>query len=191
MTLRRSILLLAYASLTLPVPATTLTFFVQNTYLPNVSPDRWHDSGLIVASSTATATASGLCIGDIPLPPPQFQARQLFICDFRQGTLTFSFVDATRKSKPGFVDTFIMTVTFRSNTGQSANWKVSAYDLNHNLLQTQTGSTAVQSYYPRGETIMLFQPNMASVEFEAPGGTTNTSVQLVHFDITPLSMNKP
>lgn len=171
--------------------ATTITFFAQAVFTWNVPVDKYRDQGVIMGSSSATSSDMGLCIGDIPLPPPLFQARQLVSCTagtFGAGTstLTFTFVEP-KHLHPNPTDSFVMTVTFRPYTIASAEepWKASAFDKHHNLLETREGTTApVHTYYPRAETITFLRQHadIASVEFIAPGVSTATSIQWIHFD---------
>jgi hypothetical protein len=156
--------------------------------------DKYLSQGLLLANSAATPQNTQWCIGDIPMPPPQFQMRQLVSCVTGPVTLTFTLVDP-KKLGPMPASAFVMTVTFRSlgvnGVYPQEPWKISAFDANHNLLEMQQGMTGVQNYEPRAQTFTFYRPEIYSVELVAPGVMTSTSIQSVHFDQYSLKVAKP
>jgi hypothetical protein len=169
--------------------ANTVRFTIPGTYVPNVAQDRYSDSGVLMK----TSAASGLCIGDL-MTETGF-ARQLFSCNFVPSVLTFSFVDGNGNSKRQKVaptDTVILVVSFVCFRSVGSPWKVTAFDRDHRPLEVREGlSTPVSVAFPRTQVIQFFRSkaDIASVEFEAPGGETRTSIQMIHFDASPCNGN--
>jgi hypothetical protein len=173
-----------------PLHANYIDFWIQNTLLHNIQPDRYKDSGIIMG----TASPGGLCIGDVAMGQGQ-DGRQLFLCD-NTGTLSFSFVDPKgggAKLKPDPTDAVVLVVGFLCNNTHGDPWKVSLYDANHSLVETRTGNTLGPLLYQRHYQTLLFfhgQRDIASAEFEVtntlfgpiPNGGTFSSVALVYFN---------
>lgn len=173
-------LTLLLALFLVPASASTLiTFDIPGTFQPNIAPDRYRSSGVLIN----TTSSAGLCIGDI-LGESGF-SRRLFTCNFEPSSLIFNFVDpVTLAPKPSSV--FELSASFVLFQGIGTEWTLSLFDVNHNLLETSSGipSTTSGGAGVHDETFHIFRPNsdIASAEFlTASGPSTRTSVDDLRF----------
>jgi hypothetical protein len=163
-----------------PASASTLiTFDIPGTFQPNIAPDRYRSSGVLID----TTSSAGLCIGDI-LGESGF-SRRLFTCNFEPSSLIFHFVDpVTLAPKPSSL--FELSASFVLFQGTGTEWTLSLFDVDHNLLETSSGipSTTSGGAGVHDETFHIFRPSadIASAEFlTASGPTTRTSVDDLRF----------